>query len=192
MGIRAAAKSLRSIYQLKVTLKGIRPPIWRRFLIASTASLADVHIVLQIVMGWTDSHLHEFAKGRDRYGVPDEDFPADIYDEAKYRLDQLLKEEKEKLIYTYDFGDGWEHDVVLEKILPFETGAKLPLCLKGSRACPPEDVGGTPGYEMFLEAISDPEHPEHASMLEWIADDTGNIFDPERFDLAEVNELLHS
>ncbi|SFE96917.1 pRiA4b ORF-3-like protein [Nitrosomonas sp. Nm166] len=190
MGVRAAAKSLRSIYQLKVTLKGIRPPIWRRFLIASTASLADVHTILQIVIGWTDSHLHEFTKGRDRYGMPDEDFPEDIYDEAKYRLDQVLKEEKEKLIYTYDFGDGWEHDVVLEKILPFEADAKLPLCLKGSRACPPEDIGGVPGYAMFLEAISDPKHPEHDSMLEWIADDTGDTFDPERFDLDEVNNLL--
>lgn len=93
--------------------------------------------------------MHEFAKGRDRYGVPDEDFPSDMHDEAKYRLDLVLKEEKEKLVYTYDFGDSWEHDVVLEKIMPFETGAQLRVCSKGSRAGPPEDVGGAPGYEMF-------------------------------------------
>ncbi len=185
----SAAKSLRSIYQLKVTLNYIRPPIWRRFLIASTDSLADLHLVVQIVMGWTDSHLHEFVKdGEQRYGVPDEDFPSDIHDESEFRIEQVLKQEKDKLIYTYDFGDGWDHAIVLEKILPFETQTKLPLCLKGSRACPPEDIGGPPGYEMFLEAIADPDHPEHDDIMEWL----GEPFDPEHFDLAEVNELLHS
>lgn len=191
MAVRGTAKSLRSIYQLKVTLKGIRPPIWRRFLIASTTSLNDVHHVLQIIMGWTDSHLHEFATEDNRYGVPDTEFPSDVRNEARYRLDQVLKQEKEKLIYTYDFGDSWTHVVVLEKILPFETGIQLPLCLKGSRACPPEDVGGIGGYMMFLEAISDPAHPEYKNMLEWIAEDDEHPFDPEHFDIAEVNNLLH-
>lgn len=184
----ATTKSLRSIYQFKVTLNGIRPPVWRRFLIASTDSLADLHLVVQIVMGWTDSHLHEFVKGKECYGVPDEDFPSDIHDESKFRIGQVLKQEKDKLRYTYDFGDGWDHDIVLEKILPFDTKTKLPACLKGSRACPPEDVGGTPGYEMFLEAIADPDHPEHAEILEWL----GEPFDPEHFDLAEANDLLQN
>ncbi|MDP1787625.1 plasmid pRiA4b ORF-3 family protein [Nitrosomonas sp.] len=190
METRTTTKSLRSIYQLKITLKGFRPPIWRRFLVASTVSLEDVHDILQIVMGWTDSHMHKFSKGSDRYGVPDADFPSDILDEAKYRLDQVLKNEKDKLNYTYDFGDGWEHEVVLEKILPFETGVALPACLKGRGACPPEDIGGVVGYAMFLDAILDPEHPEHESMLEWIAEDIDGVFDPEYFDLAEVNHLL--
>lgn len=190
METRTTTKSLRSIYQLKITLKGFRPPIWRRFLVASTVSLEDVHDILQIVMGWTDSHMHEFSKGSDRYGVPDADFPSDILDEAKYRLEQVLKNEKDKLNYTYDFGDGWEHEVVLEKILPFETGVALPACLKGRGACPPEDIGGVVGYAMFLDAILDPEHPEHESMLEWIAEDIDGVFDPEYFDLAEVNNLL--
>lgn len=184
----SAAKSLRSIYQLKVTLNYIRPPVWRRFLIASTDNLTDLHIVLQIVMGWTGSHLHEFVKDGERYGIPDEDFPSDVHDESKFRIEQVLKQEKAKMRYTYDFGDGWDHDVVLEKILPFETQTKLPTCLKGSRACPPEDVGGSPGYEMFLEAIADPDHPEHDDILEWL----GEPFDPEQFDLAEVNHLLHN
>lgn len=186
------AKSLRSIYQLKVTLKGMRPPIWRRILVASTTKLDDIHLILQIVMGWTDSHLHEFIQGRNRYGEPDEDFPSDAQDETQYRLDQILKKEKEKLIYIYDFGDGWEHEVVLEKILPFETSAVLPICLKGRRACPPEDIGGIGGYMMFLDAISDPTHPEHQVMLEWIAEDIEGPFDPEAFDLTEVNQLLQS
>lgn len=180
------ARSLRSIYQLKITLNGVQPPVWRRLQIASTDNLEDIHIALQIVMGWTNSHLHEFTKSRDRYGVPDEDFPSDVKDELDYRLDQILKKEKEKLNYAYDFGDGWEHEVVLEKILPFEPGAVLPVCLNGSRACPPEDIGGVGGYEMFLETISDPSHPEYEDMLEWI----GGDFDSEHFDLAEVNDLL--
>jgi hypothetical protein len=116
-------RSLRSIYQLKVTLKGVQPPIWHRLQIISTDNLEDVHITIQIVMGWTNSHMHEFAKGRDRYGVSDEDFPSDVRDEADYRLEQVLKKEKDKMHYVYDFGDGWEQEVVLEKILPFEPGA---------------------------------------------------------------------
>jgi hypothetical protein len=179
-------RPLRSIYQLKVTLKWSRPPIWRRLQIASTDNLEDLHIALQIVMGWTNSHLHEFTSGRDRYGVPDEDFPSEDHDEIEYRIDQVLHKEKDKLIYTYDFGDGWEHELVLEKILPYKTSTVLPLCLKANRACPPEDVGGVPGYEMFLEAISDPAHPDHEEMLEWL----GEGFDAEHYDLSETNELL--
>jgi hypothetical protein len=179
-------RNLRSVYQLKVTIKGIQPPIWRRLLITSTNNLENVHIALQIVMGWANSHLHMFMHNRDRYGIPDEDFPSDLHNEVEYRLDQLLKKEKDKLLYAYDFGDGWEHEVVLEKILPFESGVVLPKCLKGSRACPPEDVGGIPGYQMFLESISDPSHPEYGDMVEWI----GGDFDSEHFDLAEVNDLL--
>lgn len=190
MGTHATVKSLRSIYQLKITLRGIRPSIWRRLLVASTVNLEDAHVILQIAMGWTDSHMHEFTKGSDRYGVADEDFPSDIHDEANYRLDQILKAEKEKLIYTYDFGDSWSHEVVLEKILPFKAGVVLPVCLKGSRACPPEDIGGIMGYAMFLDAISDPAHPEHKNMLEWIEEDFVGNFDPEYFDLAQVNEWL--
>lgn len=186
--INTIITSLRSIYQLKVTLKYIRPPIWRRFVIVSSESLADLHIALQIVMGWTDSHLHEFSKEKGRYGVPDEDFPSDIHNESKFRIDQVLKQEKDELLYTYDFGDGWDHEVVLEKILPFDTKTQWPTCLNGGRACPPEDIGGAPGYEMFLEAIADPNHPEHDSLTEWL----GEPFDSEHFDLAEVNDLLHN
>ena len=181
-----SAKPLRLIYQLKVTLQYSQPPIWRRLQVVSSDNLEDVHIALQIVMGWTDSHLHQFIKDRICYGIPDEDFPSDMLDEIDYRLEQLLKEEKDRLIYEYDFGDGWTHEIVLEKILPFKTDISLPVCLEGSRACPPEDVGGVPGYEMFLQAIGDPSHPEHEDMLDW--NDGG--FDPEKFDLDKVNELL--
>ena len=179
-------KSLRSIYQLKITLNYIQPPVWRRLLIASTANLQDVHMALQITLGWTNSHLHEFIVGRSRYGMHDDEFLTDTLNEAGYRLDQLLKKENDTLVYLYDFGDSWEHMVVLEKILPFETKAELPRCIEGARACPPDDVGGIPGYEMFLEAVGDPAHPEYEAMLEWV----GGGFDAEHFDLAETNDLL--
>ncbi|MFO7602712.1 MAG: plasmid pRiA4b ORF-3 family protein [Gammaproteobacteria bacterium] len=180
------AQALRSIYQLKVSLKGLRPPVWRRFLISSSDSLQAVHLVLQIVMGWSDAHLHEFVQGRERYGVPDEDFPDGVQDEIDYRLGQVLKQEKDRLNYVYDFGDGWEHEVVLEKVLPFTPDAVLPLCLEGGGACPPEDIGGIPGYEMFLAVLSDPAHPEHEELMEW----SGGNFDSLHFDLAQTNDLL--
>jgi hypothetical protein len=179
-------KSLRSIYQLKVTLSGCRPVIWRRLRVASTDNLEDVHIAIQIAMGWTNSHLHEFVKDFNRYGMPDEDGMLDVQDETGFRLQQILKKEKDSLLYVYDYGDGWEHKVVLEKILPYKVGAVLPVCMKGNRACPPEDVGGMPGYGYFLQAIADPSHPEHDENMEWV----GGDFDPERFDVAEVNYLL--
>ncbi|WP_090703288.1 plasmid pRiA4b ORF-3 family protein [Nitrosomonas aestuarii] len=180
-------RSLRSIYQLKVTLKNFRPPIWRRFLLSSTTNLGEMHHVLQIVMGWANAHLHEFVKENERYGEPEIEFPLDIHDETEFRLDQILKQEKEKLIYNYDFGDDWQHEILLEKVLPFKHDAVLPICIKGKRACPPEDVGGAVGYAMFLEAVSDSLHPEYAAMREWA---NGN-FDSAFFDLDAVNNLLH-
>ena len=178
--------ALRSVYQFKVTLHHVQPPIWRRFQVASTDTLEDLHLVLQIVIGWTDSHLHEFSRQGDRYGIPDEEFPSDVKDEMDFRLEQVLKKVGDKLHYVYDFGDSWEHEVLLEKVLPFDTTAILPICLGGERACPMEDVGGPPGYENFLEAIKDSSHPEHEELLEW----SGGGFDSDHFDLAQTNDLL--
>ena len=180
------ARSLRSIFQLKVTLKGLQPPVWRRLQVASTDSLEDFHLVLQIAMGWADEHLHQFVKGRDYYGEPNEEYDTGILDEADYRLEHVFNKVKDKIIYEYDFGDGWVHEIVLEKILPFAIDVTLPVCVKGSNACPPEDIGGVGGYKMFLETISDPSHPEYEEMLEWI----GGGFDSTHFDLAETNDLL--
>jgi hypothetical protein len=180
------ARSLRSAYQLKVTLKGVRPPIWRRIQIASSASLEDLHIAIQVVMGWTNSHMHLFGDESFHYGVPDPEYPAAVKNEIHVRLEQVLKKENGRLSYVYDMGDDWEHDIVLEKILPFDPGTRLPLCLNGRRACPPEDVGGMPGYADFLEAIADPSHPGHRDYSEWI----GGDWDPEYFDLAQTNDLL--
>jgi len=181
-----AVKSLRNIYQIKVTLVGIKPPIWRRLLVPSTMALHELHEALQITMGWTDSHLHQFIDKGDYYGVPDPEFEMDCKDESKIKLNRLLLNEKDSLVYEYDFGDGWEHKIVLEKIHPFKTDVELPLCNQGKRSCPPEDCGGIWGYQDFLEAIKDPKNPEHDEMLEWV----GGEFDPEYFDVGEVNEVL--
>ena len=182
------ARTLRSTYQLKITLRDTRPPVWRRIQVASSASLADLHLAVQVVMGWSDSHVHVFTDEDFHYGVPDPAYPGALRDETGVRLEKVLKREKERLSYVYDLGDEWEHEVVLEKILPFDPGTRLPICLKGSRACPPDDVGGLPGYAAFLEAIADPSHPEHDERLEWIGFD----FDPQHFDLAETNFLLRT
>lgn len=179
-------KALRRIYQLKVTLMESKPPIWRRLLVPSSISLPKFHDVLQIAMGWTDSHLHQFVVGGRLYGKPDPDFESDTIDERHVRLDRSLKKEKDSILYQYDFGDGWEHKIELEKLLPFDPGTTLPACVKGKRACPPEDVGGIWRYQEFLHAIRDSTHPEHEEYLEWV----GGEFDPEYFSVAEINELL--
>ena len=179
-------KQLKNIYQIKISLIGAKPPIWRTVLVPSDLKLAAFHDVIQVAMGWTDSHLHQFIANQVFYGIPDDDFELEMEDETKYKLSQLLKKEKESLIYEYDFGDSWEHKILLEKILPFDTKTALPVCIKGKRACPPEDCGGIWGYEELLETISNPKHPDHENMLEWL----GGEFDPEEFDLEEINEDL--
>jgi hypothetical protein len=176
------------IYQVKVTLSGVKPPVWRRLLVPSTVSLKKLHQILQIALGWTDSHLHEFEASGQTYGIPHSEYPNTTKNEARVVLNQVLVKARDSLTYEYDFGDGWEHKVVLEKILPSAPGARLPSCIGGARACPPEDCGGIGGYEEFLEAISDPFHAEHDEMLEWI----GGDFDPNWFEQEEVNdELAH-
>jgi len=177
-----------STYQLKIILRGSKPPIWRRFIVPDSITLPKLHQVIQIVMGWTDTHLHEFIVGGTSYGVPDPEWPSDSMNEARVKVNRLLNKEKEKLLYLYDFGDGWEHVIELEKIIIGDTTSSKPRCLAGKRACPPEDCGGIYGYYQFLEAIKDPDHPEHENMIEWLG---GNI-DPDFFDIDEVNEVLSS
>lgn len=174
------------VYQLKITLKDSHPPIWRRFQVRSDVTLARLHRIVQEVMGWLDGHLHQFIVGRIYYGVPSSEDISEVKDERKVRLDQVLSRPGRRMIYEYDFGDGWEHAIVLEKILQPEAGVRYPACIAGARACPPEDVGGTGGYAYFLEAIGNPNHQEHDEYLEWI----GGEFDPEAFDLDGINESL--
>jgi len=181
------AKAPGKTYQLKVTLKGSKPPIWRRVLVPDTVTLAKLHQVLQFVMGWSDSHMHQFIEAGQYYGTANPDFDLmEVHDENKYRLGQLLKKEKQSLTYEYDFGDGWEHQLTLEKILPVDPKMTLPVCIKAKGACPPEDIGGLWGYYDFLEALNDPAHPEHDNYREWIDGE----FDPLAYDMDEVNQML--
>jgi hypothetical protein len=178
-----------NVYQFKITINNIHPPVWRRILVSDKSTLLDLHDVIQDVFGWLDYHLHEFTIQDVRYGDPanDEFDEFAIKDEIKVKLRKLNLKEDARFTYEYDFGDSWEHTLVLEKMLPYEKGMKLPQCLKGKRACPPEDVGGPWGYEGFLEAMRDPQNEEHESYLEWI----GGEFDPEAFDLNAANQRLH-
>jgi hypothetical protein len=175
-----------TIYQLKVALKYVTPPVWRRFQVRGRTTLAGVHRALQIVMGWTDSHLHEFEIAADRYGMPGPDSDYEVADERDFHLEQVVPIQGLHFTYRYDFGDGWEHTLYVEKILPPEPGQRYPRCLAGQRACPPDDVGGSGGYAHFLEALQNPADEEHGEYLEWI----GGEFDPEAFDLEEVNHEL--
>ncbi len=184
-----AASKTRSqvpIYQLKVTLRDSKPPIWRRFQVSADITLYKPHQVLQTVMGWTDSHLHQFIVDGGYYGQPDPEYDLEIKSERRVRLQQVAREEKDKFIYEYDLGDGWEHVVILKKVLPPKAGVRYPVCLTGRRACPPEDVGGMWGYEEFLEVLRDEAHPEHQQMKEWV----GGEFDPEHFDVEDTNAAL--
>ncbi|MGE0825652.1 MAG: plasmid pRiA4b ORF-3 family protein [Candidatus Binatia bacterium] len=177
------------IYQLKITLKDFRPAIWRQVHVASTMSLETLHGVIQLAMGWTNSHMHQFKVGKTYYGTtyPDDfDGTTTTKDEGKVTVGEVLKKPKAKLVYEYDFGDGWEHEVVLEKILSPEAGVAYPRCISGQRACPPEDCGGVWGYANLLEALQDPEHPEHEELSEWLGDN----FDPEAFAPERVNRAL--
>ena len=173
----------RSVYRLKITLRDTQPPICRRIEVPDSVRLDHLNLMVQSAMGWTNSHLHEFVIADERFGMRHDDFDNDLADEKEHHLSELIQREKAKFRYVYDFGDGWEHDIVVEKITAPEPGVKYPRCTAGARACPPEDCGGPWGYLEFLAAIADPEHEEHESMLEWI----GGSFDPEAFDLAEAD-----
>jgi hypothetical protein len=175
------------IYQLKIALTGITPPIWRRIQVSGSIKLCCLHSAIQVAMGWTDSHLHQFEKDGKNWGVPewDEFDEFDLIDEGKTQLAKVLKSEGDSMVYQYDFGDDWQHEVVLEKIVPVSDLLKTPICLAGERRCPPEDVGGVQGYQEFLEVIFDPKHEEYEQYVRW----AGGHFEDE-LELEAVNGKL--
>ncbi len=178
----------KTIYQIQIALRGFKPKIWRRVLIPSDLLLSDFHYVIQAVMGWTNSHLHQFVQYGIFYSEPSEGMwdDMDTEDYTDIRVSDLLGQEKDTLIYEYDFGDSWEHQIVLEKILPEAIEIQLPVCLKGKMNCPTEDSGGVWGYTEMLEILKQPEHEEYEDYIEWLGDE----FDPGYFDKDEVNQLL--
>jgi len=180
----AKSKDTGVVYQLKITLRDIKPPVWRRVLVKD-CTLTRLHDVIQTCMGWSDSHLHAFEIGGEQYGEPDPDGTMETEDARRVQLSQIVAQGYKKFAYVYDFGDNWDHTIQVEKVLAPEPGVRYPCCIAGKRACPPEDCGGPPGYDDFLEAIRNPSNPEHEDMLEWI----GGEFDPEAFDIEAVNGI---
>jgi hypothetical protein len=185
---------LRHVFVLRISLRDIRPQIWRSIQVPGFISLGDLHRIIQIVMGWSDSHLHSFEIDGIRYGMSDEffdDIDNDDEDEDCYSLEDLDLREKQRFSYTYDFGDCWEHQILVSKILtpPAEDAGSYrePRCLGGKRACPPEDIGGAWGYEELLEKLSKPRKKGSRKLAEWEED-----FDPEFFDTDSVNKMLLS
>jgi hypothetical protein len=181
----AAAKN---VHRLKVTLRGSKPPIWRRFEVPSDATLARLHAVIQLGFGWEDCHLWVFETLSGRFGSSDPDL--EIRSAESKKLSAVADWPGDKLRYEYDFGDGWDHDIVVEAVQPAEPGVVYPRCIAGRRACPPEDCGGIWGYYELLNTLANPGHENHAQMLRWLGISSPADFDPDRFDLEEANQYL--
>ena len=207
----------KNVLHLRISLNGSKPPIWRRVAVFSDIALAELHEIIQIAMGWTNSHLHRFDQrvtiSKDEkvrlwqkdswtprewarlhggrkfvtkvtpWGEPTE---LEGEDEEAVTVGEVCPKVKSKLIYEYDFGDGWEHTIRVQKILEAEPGTEYPVCLAGKKACPPEDCGGVWGYYELLDAVQDASNEQREELSEWLGDD----FDPHAFDSGEVNAML--
>ncbi len=176
------------LFQFKVQLKNIKPAICRTIIVPDSTNFFQLHNIIQIAMGWYNCHLFQFFKDRkNSISIPNKQYDyIQVKDATKIKLKNYFTEIKQTITYEYDFGDGWEHMVTLEKIMPNDRKINYPDCIKGKRNCPPEDCGGPWRYEDFLKAITDKKHPEHKDILEWV----GGEFDPEEFVIENINEEL--
>lgn len=176
------------LFQIHISLKYLKPRIWRRVLVAADTPVEDFHKIIQTTMGWENSHLHHFIKDNHIYSIPFEEnlFGFGNIDYTGIKIRELLLFEGDKILYEYDFGDDWQHEILLEKILFTDTRQKHPVCLKGKRACPPEDCGGVWGYNRILEIMENPQHPDYDDTMEWIGDD----FLPVYFNVDQINAAL--
>lgn len=182
------------IYELEIELAHIKPRIWRRILVPDTMTLATLDRVVQEAFGWENCHLHEFTIGDEQYGMVEMEqefgmglnFGRTLQDERQFTVGQALGEHIERFVYEYDFGDGWVHIVKVRTTHQPDQGNRTPQCIAGKNACPPEDIGGPPGYDHFLKVLADPKHEEHDVLLEWV----GEEFDPKEFDLDRTNARI--
>lgn len=177
-----------TVHRVKVTLRGSKPPIWRRLEVPSSATLAALHEYVQAAFGWEGGHLWVFETPAGEYGLPDPELGH--RSAASTRLRQVAPAAQDRIGYTYDFGDDWRHEILVEAVSPAEPGVRYPRCVAGRRAGPPEDCGGVPGYAELLDVLADPAHPEHSSMLEWLGLDSPADLDPAEFDRDAVNQVL--
>ena len=188
---RPLTRNATVVYQLKITLRHVKPAVWRRILVPSHLTLGELHPLLQIVMGWHNCHLHEFNINDERFGVTNDPWGGgamasdECLNEDEYQLCDLGLRPNSRFSYEYDFGDGWEHEVLLEKQGPVPPGFS-PVCIEGANACPPEDCGGPWGYAENLAILAHPKHPEHKHITEWM----GKTFDPKAFSVESVNRML--
>jgi hypothetical protein len=173
------------VYAIKVTLLATRPPVWRRVLVHRDITLRKLHKTLQTVMGWTNSHLHQFVFQRQKYSDPKHGHEAGIIDENRTRLGDVICTPGTRLLYEYDFGDGWQHELLLEEVLLGDESFRQ-ICVAGERNCPPEDCGGPHGFAELLTAFQDASHPNHRHVREWLGED----FAPEYFAADEINQKL--
>jgi hypothetical protein len=154
-----------TVHRLKITLRKVRPPVWRRIEVASDTTLGELSAMLEGVMGWYGGHLHAFDVDGTKYGTPNPDWPSDDLDENKYLLGAVLPTVGRKMGWDYDFGDNWQHAVLVEAIIPSDPKLDYPRCITGKRACPPDDCGGPWGYSAILEALRDPNYPDREDLL---------------------------
>jgi hypothetical protein len=176
--LAAQKKAPAKIYQLKATIVGTKPPVWRRLLVPSSMTLSQLHEELQLAFGWWDCHLHEFEVDGTRYGKDGGAGGGPPLKSERYARLAGIVQTGSKFIYVYDFGDDWRHELVVEEELDPVPGMRYPICSEGGRACPPEDCGGVWGYAHLLEVLDDPAHPEHRSTVAWAE----GRFDPDRFE----------
>ena len=176
------------VYQIKVSLRGAKPPIWRRLLVRDNTSLHGLHQIIQDAMGWQNCHLYHFDTGETRYTeyfddgfINDNEVPA-----SSTRLGDLKLRKGDTVWYLYDFGDDWLHEIRVEEICPTERDSKYPRCLAGRRACPPEDCGGIYGYDRMLSVLRSRANPERQEYLEWLGQD----WDPDAFDPEATDTLI--
>lgn len=177
------------ILQLKIYLEDIEPKIWRRFLVSDSWTFDELHRIIQEVMGWENYHLYEFDINRIKIGLMDDDVDYDLEDAKKAQIGQYLNKKGQKFSYLYDFGDGWEHKLIIEEITEDKReGERYPCCITGERACPPEDCGGVNGYERFLEVLKtgkDPWNEDVKELKEWLGD-----WGPEKFNIIKINKEI--
>lgn len=175
----------KKVYELQIKLLESKPLIWRRIIVKPDTLLVDLHRIIQTTMGWTNSHLHQFSDDKITY-APKEFEVEFTRDSRTIKLNTILQKNKDSILYEYDFGDGWEHEIILEKIFEDDDINQIPRCIGGERHCPPEDCGGISGYEDLLKIISNPKNEEYKEMLVWL----GGKFNPEDYDMKKINQKL--
>lgn len=182
----------KQVYQFRIQLREVKPPIWRRIQVPETYTFWDLHVAIQDAMGWFDCHLHVFqipdpvSNRRVEFGIPDDDLHGDDRRELpgwEYQIADYFSPTNPVAAYTYDFGDNWRHTVTLEEVLPKVKRGRYPRCLDGARACPHEDCGGPPGYDRLLRILKKPSHEDYEDMRAWV----GEGFDPDAFNPARVS-----